>query len=556
MKKLSKVISSLAALALLASAFVGCGQQGQTRVETDGSSFTYWVNMDGNTKNAGLQNNSEMMLYKEMEKNTGIHIDFIHPAEGTTGNEAATTMFLDEKLPDIIKYSWDAYPGGPQQAIDDGVIIALNKELDLSKAAPEYWNYVKDGEMKKAVTTDSGDYYGFNNLNLGETKGFAGLYVRRDKLKEWNMDVPTNIDEWTALFAKAKESGFSKPFTAAISDLTFSSGGSSGFNTAYDVGRGFYIDDVDGKAEVVFAPLQEGFSEYLAQLAAWYKAGYIDPDFATVASDVIMSNMVNDISVASHGYIGSAIGKILPAALDRNPNFDLVACPYPTTADGHESEFQVCYNPATSTANAISWQCGNYEKAAEWCNYVYTEEGMVLQLFGIEGEHHTVEMRDDDGDGVEEKHYVYTDLIAEPKNSNCNSVAEAMYKYMLPCNYPGYNQHIDYLMGYYQYDQQKEAIVTWNVPANKDGTEADDPNATDTPQEHQLPTLSYTNEESSRVLELTTLVEADLGAVFIDVVMGHKSLSDWEAAVDKAMKDGYEEILEIRNAAFDRYQKK
>lgn len=552
MKKI-KVISVLLSAILLLGLFAGCENSSQTRVETDGKEFTYWGTMEGNTKNAGLKNNGEMMLYQEMEKATGIKINFIHPSEGTTGAEAATTMFLDERLPDIIRYWWENYPGGPQQAIDDGVIIALNDYLP--KYAPDYWNYVKDGEIKKAVTTDKGNYYGFNVLNLGETKGFAGLYVRKDKLDQWGMDIPKNIDDWTAVFKKAKENGFKYPFTCALSNLSFTSSSGVGFNTAYDVGQGFYIDDVDGKPEVVFSPFEEGYSDYLAQMQAWYKAGYIDPDFATNASDVILSNMVNGISVASNGFIGSAIGKIL-AAIDEGSSFDLVACPYPETIDGKESEFQVCYNPATTHANAISWQCGNYKKAVEWCNFVYSEKGMVLQLFGIEGKHHTVEMRDDDGDGELEKHYVYTDLITNPENSGCNSVSEALYKYMLPCNYPGYNQHIDYLNGYYQYDQQKEAIKTWNIAANKDNTDADNPDATDTPQEHQLPTLSYTNEESERILDLTTLVESTLGAALIDVIMGKKTISEWESSVKTAADNGYTEILKIQNDAYDRYVSK
>lgn len=553
MKKLAKIVSVISCLVLIVSAFSGCDNAAQKRTETDGSEFTYWGGMDGNTRNAGLENNSEMMLYKEMEKRTGIKITFIHPPTSSTGNEAATTMFLDEKLPDIIRHWWDSYPGGPEQAIKDGVIIALNDYLP--DYAPDYWNYVKDGENRKAVTTEDGSYYGFNVLNLGETKGFAGLYVRKDKLDQWGMDIPKNIDDWTAFFAKAKADGFKKPFTCQISNVSFTSSSSVGFNTAFDVGQGFYIDDVDGKAQVVFSPFQAGYSDYIAQMQEWYKAGYIDPDFATNASDVILSNMANGVSAASNGYVGSGIGKVL-AAIDEGSSFELVACPYPTTKDGKESEFQVCYNPASAHANAISWQCGNYEKAVEWCNYVYSEEGIVLQLFGIEGEHHTVEMRDDDGDGKEEKHYVYTELITNPEKSGCNSVTEALYKYMLPCNYPGYNQHIDYLNGYYQYDTQKDAIKTWNIAANKDNTDADNPELTDTPQEHQLPTLGYTTEESEEKAELTAIVESELEAALVDTIMGKKTIAQWNEAVKTAKSKGFERILEIQNDAYRRYLKK
>ena len=558
MKKLLKVISAVAALAIIASAFVGCGQSAQKRRDYDGT-LTYWVHMDGNTQNAGLEDNSEMMLYKEMEKRTGVKINFIHPAGGSTGNEAATTMFLDEELPDIIEYGWESYPGGPEQAIEDGVIIALDDHIDLKTVCPGYWQYVGDDNpeneaRKKAVTTNDGKFYGFNILNIGSTKGFAGIFTRKDKLDEWGMKVPETIEDYEALFAKAKAEGFTKPLTSLIGYLSLIKGSSTvGFSTAFDVGSNFYVDDINGKPEVVFTANQPGHVEYVTLLKDWYKKGYIDPDFATVASDQINSNMVNDVSIVSIGYIGSSMGKILPAAKARNANYELVACPFPKNVNtGADSEFQVCYNAATSTANAITYQCGDYEAAAKWCDYVYTEEGMILQLFGIEGEHHTVQEYDFDGDGTPEKHYVYTDLIAKPETSDCNTVAEAMYKYMLPCNFPGYNQHIDYLMGYYQEDCQKDAIKIWNVPASKDGTDADT-DKIDTPQEHQLPTLNYTKDESAELNELKTVCESPLEATFVDVVMGKKSIEDYKAAIKTANDNGYAKMLEIYNAAYQRY---
>ena len=562
MKKISRIIAAIAALTLVIGSFAGCGESGSQKRKKFSGTLSYWVNMDGNTTNAGLEDNSEMMLYKEMEKRTGIKIDFIHPAAGSVGNEAFTTLLLDEELPDIIKYGWDAYPGGPEQAIADQVIIALDQEVDLAKVAPGYWRYVNDDpenvERKKAVTTEDGHYYGFNNLNLGETKGFAGIFVRKDLLDKWGLAIPETIDDWDNVFATAKSNGVKEPFTCGLSYLSFKGNSVYGFMGAYGVGSGYYIDDVDGKAQVVFAPNQEGYSDYVAKLQEWYKKGYIDKDIATVASDLINQKMVDGTSIASIGYIGSSMGKILPAAKARyGDEYSIVACPFPKNIyTGADSEFQGCYNAATGTANAITWQCGDYDAAASWCDYVYTDEGMVLQLFGIEGTHHTVEMFDYDGDGVEEKHYVYTDLIAKPENSNCNTVAEAMYKYMLPCNYPGYNQHIDYLLGYYQEPEQKDAIKLWNVPAQVEGTEADDPDSIDTPLEHQLPTLSFTPEENEEVNELRTLVESTLEASLIDAIMGKKTIAQWEKDVETANKNGYKRLLEIYNASYSRYLSK
>ena len=560
MKKFIKIITMITALAVLAASFIGCGNKAQERRTFDGKNLTLWVSMATDTRNAGLSNNNEMFLFQEMEKRTGIHIDFIHPSLTMTGKEAVTTLFLDEELPDIIQYAWDAYPGGPTQAIEDGVIIALNEHIDLKTVCPGYWSYVgndnpENDARRKAVTTTEGNYYGFNDLNIGTTKGFSGLFTRRDKLAEWGMEVPKTIDDWEALFAKAKAEGFKKPLSCALSFLSCKSttgNTGSGFYPAFDIAAYMYIDDLNGKPEVVYAPNQPGYTEYVSTLRDWFAKGYIDPDFATAATDVINSNMVNNESIASMGYVGSTFGTILPAAKAKNENFDLVACPFPTNIKtGEPAEFQAYNNPASSVAYAITWQCGDYEAAAKWCDYVYTEEGIVLRNFGMEGVHHTVEMRDDDGDGKEEKHYVYTDLITNPENSDCNTVGEALYKYVLPANAPGYNQHIDYLMGYYQYDSQKEAIKTWNIPSNKENGEG-----IDTPGEHTLPTLDFTQDESTEMAELRAVCESPLEATFVEVIMGKKNMDDWKAAVKTANDNGYTRIIEIYNDAYLRYLNK
>ena len=60
--------------------------------------------MDGYTQET-LQNYDEMLFYQEMEKRTGVHIDFIHPIEGSTGNEAFIAMLTGSEIPDLIEYT-------------------------------------------------------------------------------------------------------------------------------------------------------------------------------------------------------------------------------------------------------------------------------------------------------------------------------------------------------------------------------------------------------------------------------------------------------------------
>ncbi|MBR5505594.1 MAG: extracellular solute-binding protein [Clostridia bacterium] len=538
MKKIKKLISLLAIFTLVAFVFTGCGSNDTERTQTDGTSFTYWCTFDANALASGVESYADMLMFREMEKRTGVSISFEHPIQGSTGNEAFLTMLATSKRPDMIEYWWSNYTGGPQAAIDDQVIVCLDDYL--KEYAPNFYDYM-EGEKGKEnayrwklqATTDEGSYYGFNVLNIGTTKGFAGLYVRADKLKDWGMEVPQTIDDWTALFAKAKTAGFQKPFVCDNNTLSFKSDSIHSFNTAFDVGKNLYVED----GKVVFAPFQKGYKEYVAQITEWIKAGYIDTGFPTNDKAKIEGNMANGISVATHGYVGSGIGKILPAVQNIDPNADFVACPYPVAKSGDKARFQMMYEEATDNAIAISTTCGNYEKAISWCDYRYCEEGSTLQIFGIEGDTFTVEERDG------EKHFVYTDKILKPETSGVNSVTEALYKYMQPCNYPGLNQHPDYLDGYYPYGAQKDAIRIWNENS-------------ELAKEHKLPTLSFTEDERNEINDIKEIAEVQLEVDISDIMLGKKSIDTYDAAIASAKDNDYDRLIAIYQAAYDRYLSK
>lgn len=50
-------------------------------------------------------------------------------------------------MPDMVEYAWTLYPGGADAAIDNKVIISLNKYL--KEYAPDYYDYI-EGERGRA----------------------------------------------------------------------------------------------------------------------------------------------------------------------------------------------------------------------------------------------------------------------------------------------------------------------------------------------------------------------------------------------------------------------
>lgn len=535
MKKFVKAIALISSLTLLATAFCGCSGGKKETVSNEDVSLTYWTMMDGTTARS-LSSYSEMLMYQEMEKRTGIHVDFIHPIAGSTGNEAFLTMLSSSDKPDLMEYSWTAYTGGPQAAIDDGMIVALNDYLE--DYAPNYYDYM-EGKKGKAndylyklqASSEQGNYYGFNTINLPSTRTFSGIIIRGDLLEKWGMELPETIDEWTAVFAKAKAEGIQKPFTCINQGISFINPWVT-FTCAYDIGQNFYVED----GKVVFAPLQPGYKEYTAQIAEWMSKGYIDPGYITNSHDDVDGNLANGISIAAYSWI-SNIGKINSASEQKIPGFKLVACPYPTAKKGTPTAYQSVNGEASDNAWAISPTCGNIEKCVEWLDYLYSDEGIILKNFGVEGVTYTVEERDG------ETHYVYTDLISNPEKSGVSNIQQAMYKYFLPATHPGPSEHIDYLYGYYPREEQRAAMELW-----KGGEDRSMP--------HKLPPLSFTEEESREMADILEIAEAELEVAITDIILGRAGMDTYDAAIEAAKENGYTRMEEIYQASYDRYMAK
>ena len=537
MKKAAKLLSLLLALTFICGVFASCGKE---EVSLSGEKFTYWGVLDSSSAHT-VKSYSELLMYQEMAKRTGIEVEFIHPSQGSTGTEAFQIMLSAGSYYDMMEYGWSAYAGGPDQAIEDGVIISLNDYME--EYAPNYYYYMEgDGGKEKNYSyratgiSSGGNYYGFKNLNVGKYRGYLGLYIRKDLLDKWGLDIPTTIDQWELVLKTAKENGIKYPLTGPKTIIGAYS--PNLFSSAWGPGGHFYVDN----GEVKFGPFEPEFKDYVKKMRDWMAAGYIDPDYLTNDTTIIHGQITSGNSIAALGYVGSDLGAIIPAMRERNPEFRLAACPWPVLKEGDKPRSQALQDNATDPSIAISVQCGandenRYKEAIRWCDYLYSDEGIVLKSFGVEGETFTIE-KDENG----EEHYIYTDKVTDYEKFGATNMSAALYHFMLPANHPGFNQHPDYFNGYYEYPEQKDAIEVWNSSIEE-------------AEKYVFPALTYTGEEASRKANIEAAAKDNLIAAISNIILGKASMDTYDAAIEKCKKAGYSELLEINKAAYARYIK-
>ena len=519
---MKKIIFGVMAIGVVSTILTACSSTSKQQ-QNDTKELSYWCSIPP-TSISQISNLSQMTMYQEMEKQTGIKIQFIHPAANQSG-EQFNLMIASGEFPDMIEYDWRSYSGGPDQAVADNIIVPLNDLLQ--DHAPNFLKLLQNNEMYDAQSkTDAGTYYGFPSVNVDQYRCFGGLLLRKDWLDDLGLNVPETLDEWeTVLRAFKEQKGATAPFTGNNDIFATSRTNVNVFNTAFGIGKGFYLDG----QTVKYAVVQPEYKSFMDRMSKWYAEGLIDRNYDTNTTQLIDSKMINGESGARVGFVGSTIGTYLNVAANSDENYDLVAAPYVVMNKGDIPKFAEVQPEISSPMIAITTACKNVEMAVEWADYLYSEKGAMLKNFGVEGL--TYQMVDSKP--------VYTDEILH--NPEGLSIAEAMGKHFRATSpSPGINQMDEYLEQYYQLDQQNEACATWTQYI-------------DQAKETALPPLTFTAEENAELSNIMLDINTYVSEMQIKFVKGDEPIDNFDAFVENLENMRINDAVAIYQTAADRY---
>lgn len=485
--------------------------------------FSYWVAMPAAIVSQ-YSSMAEMTMYKELEKETGVKIEFIHPPAGQD-REQFNLMVASRDLPDIIEYYWSVYPGGPEKAIEDKVIVELNDIIEQDKSPNFKAQLESNAIYNKQSKTDNGSYYGFPMLSTGKYKTFGGLILRQDWLDELALEVPETLDEWEHVLTQFRDvKKADAPFTCRDNIFDISSVAHT-FNNAYDVGLGFYVKD----NKISFAPMEAEYKEFIGRMKKWYSEGLLDKEYSTNNQTVVDAKMTNGSSGACYGFIGGTIGKYITSMAQREPSYNLVAVQHPVMTKGDEPNFMEIQHEANAPFLTITAAAKDPAQIVEWADYLYSEKGNLLKNFGIEGL--TYEMVDGEP--------VYTDLILN--NPEGLSISEAMTRHFRATSpAPGFGQSEIYLTQYYAMQQQRNALDTWSKHSS---------NAEKT----ALPPITALAEEADELSGIMAEATTYVAEMVFKFIQGSEPMENYDAFVQTLKSMGIERAVELQQNALDRY---
>lgn len=490
--------------------------EGQYPIAEEGVKLSYWMEINSGASNF-ISNYDENPSYQAVQENTGVDIEFIHPAVGTT-QESLQVLLMSGELPDMIQMQReDLYTGGLKALYDMGAIIDVAPYLD--EYAPQYKAVIEHSEDAQKQIVDDGKIYGFYKITYADALPYVRMNVNKDWLDEFGMSEPKTIAEYEAYFQAILDNkpGVTPLFIRPASDEQMNI-----FMGAFDILLDWYMV---GDTTVGYYANAPEYKEFLEMMHDWYEKGYLGKDFTSLEQSEAQALFVN-------GELGAMCDSVDLLYSMVGDKFNVTNCPYMRK----EADSVIgCSLPSwpvdapNAWVTVITTACKDVEAAVQYLNYGYTYEGSLYFSFGVEGEHWNW-----GEDGLPK----FTDVILNnPDGMTISNVSYALkihfgsrYCYPDAIGHPG---------------------VASDVEALKNRTKwADDENEQSF---LRLPPITLTEEEATKRADLMAQVDTYAQEMKLRFITGAESLDNFDSYVAEVETRGLSEATAITQAALDRY---
>ena len=490
--------------------------------------LTVWLLYSGSV----MSDLNEIEGIKKMEELTNVHINWI-PIEQNSVSEKLGILLSSGAYPDII-YPGISYPGGVEKGIADGVIYPDHDTL-IKKYMPNYLNLLSQSEeATKEAKSDNGKMLTVKNIvgedyNVKSEGTYQGVAYRKDILDSMGIEEPKSIDEWHDVLVKCKEAGMDTPFmlnTNGGSFLSLAWGAESICDQANP-----YLQ-VDGN-KIVASVMTDGFGEYLDTMRAWYAEGLIDPNFTSFNYYLDTPASVENNQHVMYSLILSAFtgNNYFQMHMVNNEAEYLQPIVPPSAIEGVET-VQAGRRVIAKDEAYITTACKDPVLAAKWLDFQYSQEGELLNWYGIEDVTYTMDA---------EGHPQFTDLVL--KNEKGLPPSQVMEQYALNWGNCWLGKHNTVASEKVATaaaggsNQQKAAVDIWSAPAKN----------------VEIPMgITLTEEENDEISQKVTAVKTMIEEYMIKYIIGTDN-TDFETFKAQLIEYGYQDIIDTYQTAFDRY---
>lgn len=467
-----------------------------------------------------------LKVFQQLQDLTNIGFTFDTPPNDGY-EERKNLTFASGQLPDL-------FFGGRLSTSDEvtygsqGFLIPL--EGLIEEHAPNLSQLLADDPtIRQSITAPDGHIYALPGITAGFGV-YPKLWLNQSWLDAVGLEMPTTTEEFYNVLSAFKEGDPNGNGEADEIPLTSSSlegwplddirpGMLAAFG--FSVGYGQSLFDVSDD-RVRFVPAEPEFRSYLEYMNRLYSEGLLDPDAYTQDFQQIAAKGDADRLGAF-----TAAGPFLVVGSERNEEFRQLM---PLTSEVSPEPIWPESSNVLRGTFAITRDNPNPEATMRWVDYLYGEAGALLMVHGIEGEdwEYTAQggLQRLYPEDVNPEEYRAGQLTPDagtqlPLNRQpVFDISQVGVEETNPQNY-------------YISQQTSEMLAPYAVPT--------------------FPLLYFTNEEQQELdfflLDLENYVQqAEAG-----FVTGQRPLSEWENYLATVQQIGLERVLELYQAAYDRY---
>lgn len=381
-----KITALLLASTMALGACTGCSGK-STKSDTTTKQYTISVF----TTRVQPEANSQIMQKIEQKLGQKIEVTAVDDTDYAT---KLNLYIASQQMPDIYQATFTA--DGSTNAMKASATLT---ESDLKTYMPDtyktFTNRLKTYSYDKSNVFSGWSVNGklkcFGSGSVGNYTPFA-LVINTTMLKDLGLSTPKTIDDWTAAF-KAYKAKYPAKYPLTARGKSSPPQSFYMFYAAYGLTWGTW-ELSDNKLTYSLAMPQ--WKECLTQLADWYKAGYINPEWFTMDTQAYNNEFINGNTFVSQYYnINNEIdppydaGTLLAQAVAKNSNAQFAFCPFPTWKSGVKP---VVTNYNLFGTGNVSFG-GQLEKNKDklhaamkvWDELMNDKEIYMLRTYGIEG---------------------------------------------------------------------------------------------------------------------------------------------------------------------------
>ena len=434
------------------------------------------------------------LVYSTIQELSGITLEFT-TANLLTASETMALMVNANELPDIIFDFGMFYDGNLEDLVDGDIIIDFAEYEDLM---PNYFDILNNNETIYLDAT-YGDGYIPLAVNIQDTTiPSAGPVIRQEWLDQLGMDVPETIDElYEVLIAFQTEIGCEHPLwvTSMGSNGSIASAfGISAEGSSNSLAGWIYKD-----GEMQFCVTMDEYRDYIELMADWYSQGLIDPDF--MSYEYSGTAEVSQVTDYGAGVWNTSVNALTDLTAYED-DCDVQPIRRFVLNEGDEGHFDDAGTSQIGKGGcAIASSNPEIELSVQLIDYFYSEEGIILQNYGVEGTSYEIV----DGE------YVFTDLVLDNPDGLAFSQALIKYTSSTPCsvtingrNYYGYT------------DEQIAAYTLWVA----DG------------ELYQAPGQDWGVDEQTEYDGLITDMNTYADTEIMSFITGAKSMDEWDDFIE------------------------